>query len=264
MKIDTYRRLGERQYAEQEYLQARSSYQRGIRMYRDARQRKLLDKQERYGKLFADLGDLHYYVAGEYDQALEYFQQAEENLYSSDSLKYKKGFVFYRNSQYRRARVEFQSAAGAFSSNPQLMYATANTWFRMGNYHSADGYYSHLLDMLRQELAEERPLRVRDEDAHRALVADLMHTSNNLGVTYYELYRKTGRSDYYSKALVNFSDSSEYFDRLTRDPETLERAGLSNLGYLNQRGVLFPDTPYEQQIYPEIPLDMQDELGTGN
>jgi hypothetical protein len=114
--------------------------------------------------------------------------------------------------------------------------------------------------MLEQELNEEQPLRIDQEDAHRALVENLMHTSNNLGVTYYELYRKTGRSDYYSKALVQFSDSSEYFDRLTRNPETLERAGLSNLGYLNQRGVLFEGTPYEQQIYPDIPLDMEGEL----
>jgi tetratricopeptide (TPR) repeat protein len=264
MKIDTYRRLGERRYAEQQYLQARTAYQRGINLYENARQRKLLEKRKEFGRLYADLGDLHYYRAGEYDQALGYFLTAEENLYTSRELKYKKGFVYYRNGEYRQARVAFQGAAGTFSDNPELMYATANTWFRLGKYHSADGYYTHLLDTLKQELAEERPLRIDDEDAHRELVADLMHTSNNLGVTYYELYRKTGRSDYYSKALVQLSDSSEYFDRLTRDPETLERAGLSNLGYLNQRGILFPDTSYEQQIYPEIPLDMRGPVNVEN
>jgi len=260
MKIDTYRRLGERQYAEEQYLQARSSYQQGIELYENARERKLIRKQEDFGRLYADLGDIHYYVAGEYDRALEYFTRAEENLYTTKALQYKKGYVNYRNDRYRRAGEEFQNASGSFSANSELMYATANTWFRLDKYHSAEGYYTHLLDLLKQELNEEQPLRLQEDEAHRELVRDLMQTSNNLGVTYYELYRKTGRSNYYSKALVQFSDSSEYFDRLTRNPETMERAGLSNLGYLNQRGVLFPGTSYEQQIYPEIPLDMQGDV----
>jgi hypothetical protein len=62
--------------------------------------------------------------------------------------------------------------------------------------------------------------------------------------------------------MVQFSESSRYFDRLTRNPDTLERTGLSNLAYVNQRNLLYPQRDYELQIYTDIPIDMRRlELG---
>jgi len=263
MKVDTYRRLGEGLYDRGNYLEARANYTRGIELYEDALSRKLINKQPQHGKLYADLGDIHYYQGGEFGQADQLYSKAEDNLYDSQEMKYKQGHISYRNGEYSDALTEFRQSAGAFSNNHNLVYAKANTFVRRGAYHSAEGHYTHLLDMLKSRLEQERPLMIEDRRDHRALTENLMKASNNLGVTLYNLHLKTGQTDYYSRAMVQFSDSSRYFDRLSRDPETMERTGLSNLGYLNQRNLLFPNENYELQIYADLPLDMNSlELGS--
>ncbi|MFW6208834.1 MAG: periplasmic flagellar collar protein FlcA [Spirochaetota bacterium] len=257
MKVDTYRRLGERMYDRDNYLEARANYTRGIELYEDALSRKLLSRKPPLGKLYADLGDIHYYQGGEFDQADSLYSEAERNLYDSREMKYKQGYISYRNGDYSDALTEFRQSAGAFSNNHNLVYAKANTFFYRGSYHNAEGHYSHLLDMLKGRLEQERPLLIEERGDHRALVENLMKTSNNLGVNLYNLHTKTGQTEYYTRAMVQFADSSRYFDRLTRDPETLERTGLSNLGFLNQRNLLFPNENYQLQIYTELPIDMQ-------
>ena len=42
-----------------------------------------------------------------------------------------------------------------------------------------------------------------------------------------------------------------------RDQETMERGSAVNLGYLNQRAMLFPVENYDLQIYRDIPLDLE-------
>jgi tetratricopeptide (TPR) repeat protein len=263
MKVDTYRRLGEGLYDRGNYLEARANYTRGIELYEDALSRKLINKQPQLGKLYADLGDIHYYQSGEFSQADQLYSKAEDNLYDSQEMKYKQGHISYRNGEYSDALTEFRQSAGAFTNNHNLVYAKGNTFVYRGSYHNAEGHYTHLLEMLKSRLEQERPLMIEDRRDHRALAENLMKVSNNLGVTLHRLHLKTGQSEYYSRAMVQFSDSSRYFDRLSRDPETLERTGLSNLGYLNQRNLLFPNENYELQIYADLPLDMNSlELGS--
>ncbi len=260
MKIDTHRLLGERYYAEGEYLDARAAYNDGMRIFEDALERRILRRERQFGMLYKDIGDLNYYISGDLDQALAMFNEAEKNSYDPPDLKYKKGYIYYNREDYREALLEFQRAAGTFSNNPNLVYSTANTLYRRKNYHSADGYYRHLSEMLERKMRREQPLELHVREDHRLLVSKLMRTSNNLGVTLYRLREKTGRTEYSSEAMVQFSNSSEYFDNLTRNPETLERAGLSNLSYLNQRAILFPlGDDYDLQIYPDLPIDMESE-----
>ena len=256
LKVDTHRRFGELLYSQGKYLDARAQYNRGIKLYEDSLNRKLIEVSPQLGMIYADLGDLHYYQSGEYDEAGILFSQAESNGYDSPAMKYKQGFISYWNEDYRSALLKFQRSAGAFSTNRNLMFATANTLFKRGNFQSSQGYYAHLSELLEQELEREVPLLIDERRDHQALVENLMRTSNNLGVTYYNLYKKTGIAEYYSLAMVQFSESSRYFDRLTRDPDTLERTGLSNLAYVNQRNLLYPQRQYELQIYTDIPLDM--------
>ncbi len=259
LKIDTHRLLGERLYAEEKYLEARASYNEGKRVFEDALERRILERGEQFGRLYKDIGDLHYYIGGNMDQAMDNFLEAERNSYSPQDLKYKKGYIHYGRKNYREALLEFDRAAGDFSNNKNLVYSSANTLYRRKNYHSADGYYRHLLEMLERKLEQEQPLELDVRRDHRELVFNLMRASNNLGVALYKLHEKTGRTEYSSEAMVEFSDSSEYFDIVTRDPRTLERVGLSNLGYLNQRAVTFPQEDYSLQIYPDIPMDMESE-----
>ena len=59
-----------------------------------------------------------------------------------------------------------------------------------------------------------------------------------------------------ARALANLTFSSEYFDVLTRDPETAERGQTRNLAYLNQRSILYPTRTFDLEIYARLPLDL--------
>ena len=58
-----------------------------------------------------------------------------------------------------------------------------------------------------------------------------------------------------AQALVYFTKSSEVFDVLNREPDTLVRGDTKNLGFLNTRAVLYPQVDFTIQIYKRIPLD---------
>jgi len=55
--IDTYRRYGESLISQKEDFLAQQQFQRGISLYEDALKRKLLEKKDEYGRLYADMGD---------------------------------------------------------------------------------------------------------------------------------------------------------------------------------------------------------------
>jgi tetratricopeptide (TPR) repeat protein len=263
MKVDTFRRYGERLYARKNYLEARSSYIQGIELYEQSLARKLIAAKPELGKIYADLADIFYYQGGEFSEAAALYEKAERNLYDSKEMKYKQGYISYLNQDYRTAMMRFQKAAGAFSKNPNIIYSTANTLFHRGDYQAAQAYFEHLVEIFERDIERERPLLIDQRRDHRALVENIMMATNNLGVTYYRLYRKTGLAEYYSRAMVQFAESSRYFDRLTRNPVTLARTGLSNLAFLNQRKLLFPEGDYDLQIYNSLPIDsLVPELGS--
>ena len=257
MLVDTYNRSGEGMYRKQEYLQAEQFYQKGISLYEDARERRILGRSEQFGRLYANLGDVYYYQSGEYDEALAMFEKAEDNLYRSPVLKYKKGFIHYRSDRYDDAMLDFYAAADGFSENPNLLFATANTLSRRGDQFAAQGYYNNLLDILERDRRQIRNLRVDEDPRHRALVEFLVRSYNNLGVTMDRLARQTGEKGKSSQGMVYLTYSSDYWDMLSRNPESLERGLTRNLAFLNTRGIIYPLADYELQIYGELPEDME-------
>jgi len=100
-------------------------------------------------------------------------------------------------------------------------------------------------------LLDERP-------DHYALIENLMKTYNNLGVTIDSLYRRSEDPDKFGDALLYLTKSSEYYDWLTRDPETLERSESMNLGFLNSRALLYPLAGHSTRIFQDLPKDLSD------
>ena len=260
MLIDTYNRVGETHYRKEEFLQAEESYQNGIQLYEDARERKLLGPSPKFGKLYANLGDVYYYASGNLNTAYSLFEEAEDNMYSPPSADYKKGFILYGREDFRGSLMEFYEAAGAFSDNKNLMYSTANSLYQRGEYFAAQGYYNHLLDILEQEEDTIPYLMINEREDHRSIVESLMKVYNNLGVTLNRLSDKSQDTSKYSRSLAYLTRSTEYADILSRDFETMERSNTTDLAYLNMRSILYPDAVNELQIYTNLPKDMQDLL----
>lgn len=260
MLIDTYNRTGESHYRKREYLQAEQSYQNGIELYEDAKDRRLLGPSRKFGGLYANLGNVYYYVSGNLDTAYNLFEKAENNLYTAPELSYKKGFILYGREDFRASLMEFYEAAGAFSDNKNLMYATANSLYQRGEYFAAQGYYNHLLDILEQEEDIIPYLMINEREDHRSIVESIMKVYNNLGVTLNRLSEKSPDTTKYSRSLVYLTRSTEYADVLSRDFESLERSNATDLAYLNMRSILYPNARNELQIYTNLPKDMRDLL----
>lgn len=56
--------------------------------------------------------------------------------------------------------------------------------------------------------------------------------------------------------MVAFTESGDYFDTLTRDPETMQRSKMRNLSFINQKTLLYPIKGYTLEIYGDIEKDM--------
>lgn len=258
MLSDTHGRTAELNYAREEYLTAERHYRSGIDVYEDALERDLIEPDPTYGRLYAGLGDINYYVALDYDAAAALYQEAEANLYTNREMDYRQGYINYRNSRYGAALEDFHDASGGFSRNLNLLYATANSLYHQRSYFAAEAYYLELLDRLGRQRAQINNLLVDEDPAHRQLVEYLVRVNNNLGITLNRLSENTGDADKFSRGLVYLKDSSEYSENLARDRRTMERSSTVNLAFLNTREILYPEPNYELQLYHDIPRDFQD------
>jgi hypothetical protein len=257
MLVDSYRRLGEYYYNTEEHIQAEQHYLAGIRHYERGKAEGALRPAERFGMLYAGLGDIYYYHSHEYDLALGQFRSAETEGYKTREVSYKKGYIRYRFGEYQEALNEFMNAAGSFSANRNLVYATANAHFQRGNLSVAEGYYTDLRESLRDQRSAIRTLLLDDDPSHRATIEYLIRTSNNLGVTLLRQAGRSGNPELSARGMVYLTESQELSENYGRDPETAGRSDAVGLAFLNLRHALYSGTEYEYQIYIDIPRDME-------
>jgi tetratricopeptide (TPR) repeat protein len=240
-----------------DYLDAEKEYRSALDRYEEAKALRRLTPRDEFGKIYANLGDLYYYVAGDYNTALDLYIQGEQDLHVTPGILYRKGYIYFRREDYRRALNEFYSSAGGFTRDPNLLYATAAALYRRNDFFSAQGYYIQLIEQLERQRESIPVLLIDEKEEHRALVENLMMAYNNLGVTLNRLYLSTGDPQKNADSLVQFARSSDYFDYLSRDPETMRRSSTINLAHINTKTLLYPLTDYQLQIYGDIPMDRQ-------
>ncbi|TVR85850.1 MAG: hypothetical protein EA428_15150 [Spirochaetaceae bacterium] len=258
MLVDTYGRAGRYHYEREDFLLSEQHFRDGISHYEQARSIGFLEPEERFGSLYAGLGDIHYYIAGELDAALRRFREAESAGYRTRELSYKKGFVHYNRERFEEALDEFMNAAGSFSANPNLLYATANTLYNNENFFSAEGYYFELRDRMERERSLIRNLLVDEDPRHRNVIEYIIRVNNNLGVTQQRIGERTGDPNKSSEGMVQLTRSMEFAENYRRDPQTGRRTATTSLAFLNMRETLYPRPEFELQIYQNIPRDFSD------
>lgn len=258
-QINASRILGELHAESGEYLKAREAYTRGVDLYNDEHDSTGFDGDENTGKLFADLGDIDYFISGDFDSALYNYQKSAEIKNDTPSVNYRIGAIYYGKEDYDNALPAFLKVFEKEPKDTNMLLALGNTLvFRNDNF-AAQSYYEDLLSRLDLEKAKKRILQPQ-EDADDGAVVDLyLKASNNLGVALYRTAQQTGDSQKNAQAMVKFSDSMRAWDALTRNPETMVRMQGSNLAEQNSKYIThsFPD--FEPEIYTEIPKVMEDE-----
>jgi hypothetical protein len=260
-EINASRLLGEQYTSEREYLKAQASLTKGIDIYEKENSENGLEGDDNTGKLYADLGDIDYFISGDNESALRNYSTAIAIKNDTPSLRYRVGAIYYELSDYTNALGSFIKAAETKSTEPNLLLALANVLSLRGDNFAAQGYYEELMDRLDIEKGRRTMLqpdkRAKDVD----LLEMYVKSANNLGVTLYRLANQTGNSSMNAEALVRLSESIRAWDALTRDQKTMVRMEGSNLAAQNSMYITHPKVEYEPAIYTEIPRTMSGEKG---
>ncbi|MDR1302424.1 MAG: tetratricopeptide repeat protein [Treponema sp.] len=264
MRIDTERRYAQLLINQKEFFTAEEHLVKGIGLYEDGLNRQILSPAPQFGQLYADMGDLAYFTQeGNMETALEYYRQSEKNGWAPPEMQYRMGSAYYHQRQWSSALERFFVASSEISLNRRLLNALGNAAYMRGDYFTAQGYYSRLLDVLYADRIRFPILVPNERTDHLELAERLMVVRNNLGVTLEALTERTGDNRYRSQALGLYTESARAWDALTRNPETMVRSGAGelsspgfNLAFLNSRNSLYPEPGYEAQIYIQIDKDV--------
>ncbi|MDR0568552.1 MAG: tetratricopeptide repeat protein [Spirochaetaceae bacterium] len=264
MRIDAEQRYAQVLTGNKEFFNAENHLKKGIDLYEDALNRRLITQSAEFGQLYANMGDLEYFTKdGNMGTALEYYARAEHNGWSPPEMQYRMGSAYYHQGKWADALERFVDASAYMPFNRRLLNALGNASYLRGDYDIAQGYYSHLLAVLDADRERFPVLFPHDRQDHMELAERLMMVRNNFGVTLEALTERTGNSAHRSQALGLYSDSARTWDAITRDPQTMIRLRPGelpgpgvNLGYLNAQNALHPVSDYERKIYPQIDKDV--------
>lgn len=259
--IDSYRLLGEIYTGEKEYLKAMESFADGITLFSNANVSSGLEGNSKIGNLYSDMGDIEYFISGNYENALQNYKDAVSNDYDNGKIRYKIGFIQYSKKNYPEAVGSFMKSAEDFSDDQNLLLAMGNTLSLRNDNFAAEGYYERLLDQIDNYRGQHGILFPQSRKDDNEIVETYLKASNNLGVTLYKLAKRTGSSAMNAKSMVKFQDSMRAWDSLTRNQKTMVRLGGSNLAEQNLKYVTNPMPDYEPAIYTELPRTLTVEKG---
>ena len=257
--VDAMRLLGEQLVDQKKYLDAQTLYADALSIYRDYTAFKPLPPNKAIGKLYADYGDIDYFISYNFDSALDSYQNAVKELYNTPSVNYRIGYIHYQQENYRQAIEAMSRAYAEKAHDKNLLYGFGNAFFKRGDYFAALAAYEELLGLLNaQRSRKEQALsNTRPDDV--AFIERYMHTTNNLGAALSRLSERTGDSQKNGRALALYAEATRAWDALTRNPQTMIRAKSVGLAYLNTKNMLNTKSPYQSEIYTDISMILENE-----
>ena len=260
-EINATRVLGELYAGSREYLKAQTLYTRGINLYNEEHEAAEFEGDANTGKLFADMGDLDYFISGEMEDALYNYEKAIEIKNDTPSINYRVGSIYYGKKDYDNALVSFIKVSEKEPRNPNVLLSLGNVLSLRGDNFAAESYYSDLLKELDQSHSKQKVLLPQSDEDDYATVDLYLKANNNLGVTLYRLAHQTGNSNMNAEAMVRLSDSIRAWDALTRNQQTMIRMEGSNLAAQNSKYITHPYPEFEPAIYTDIPRLLSGEKG---
>ena len=260
-QLDAYRLLGESYVYDKEYILAQETFSKGLDLFERKKHSGGFEGDANVGKMYADLGDIDYFISGDYDNALRSYYSSVENKNDTPSIRYRLGYLNYGRHNFDEALSNFIKTQSKKDNDLHLLLAMGNTLSLKNDNYAAQGYYQRLLNYLDVQRAKYGIVLPQiDEDASD-IVDVYMKSSNNLGVSLYRLARQTGDSSLNASSIVRFQDAIRYWDALTRNQTTMVRLPGSNLAEQNLQYAIHPVPEYEPAIYTDIPRILYGEKG---
>jgi tetratricopeptide (TPR) repeat protein len=271
-RVDAHYRYANLLINNREFFRAEEETVRGINLFNDFLERKLIASSPQLGKLYAVMGDLEYFIKdGNTEKARNEYLKAERNHWAPPEIQYRIGVTYYNESNWKEALDYFFKASADLLLNRKLLFALGNTTYRRGNYYAAQGYYNRLLDILENQRSRLPVLLPNDRPEFLEIGERLMMARNNAGVNYEALADVTGSREYRSRALALYAESSRAWDAITRNPREMTRlrpienpnAPGINLGFLNANNALHASNirrneEFKPEIFVRIDKDVLD------
>ena len=257
--INAYRLLGDIGMENEEYIEAEEFYRKGISLFEEETAAGLQGNKN-VGKLYASLGDLCYFITGDFDEALKSYKVSVDTDNDTASIRYKMGYIYYTQKEYTEAVNAFIKTVEEKPNDTHALLALGNTLSIRGDNYAAQGYYERLMVLLENQRVRYNIMLPQVNEVHGDIVNVYLMASNNLGVTQYRLAQQIGDSSLNGEALANFTASLRAWDALTRNPETMVRLPGSNLAERNIAYMTAPLSEYEPAIYMEIPVMLEGEV----
>lgn len=260
-QLNNYRLLGEEYLYDREYILARETLTEGINLFEKRRRARKFDGDKNVGAMYADMGNLEYFISGDLEGARRNYNAAIQNYMDTPSIRYRVGYIDYSNNDYASALGNFLKASEDGEQDSHTLLALGNTLSLRGDNFTAQSYYGRLLSYLDFQREKYGIVVPQIEASAGDMVETYMKGANNLGVSQFRVSRQSGNSSLNAAALVNFQDSIRYYDALTRNQETMVRLPGSNLAEQNLRYATNPFPDFEPAIYTEIPRVLDGEKG---
>ena len=263
--INTLRRYSEVLVAAREFFPAEESLIKAVKLYQDGLSRRLLSRSPEFGRLYADLGDMEYFIKeGNWQKALEYYRLSEQSGWAPPEIQYRMGAAHYQLREWAPALDRLFTAYREMPPNRRILFALGNVSYMRGNYFAAQGYYDRLLEILEADRSRLPKIMATDDENELELAERLMVAQNNLGVVLDALTERTGNNRYRSRAHGFYADSERAWDILTRNPKTMMRMRPSseinapgiNPAFLNIQNSLRPVPGYEAKFFLRIDKDI--------
>lgn len=257
--IDSYRLLGENYLKTNDYLQAQEQYTKGITLYTTEKENAGFEGNQKIGILYADLADINYLLAGDYDNAAINYKNSVELGNDNPSIRYRLGYISYKNKNYQEALGSFMKASEGNVKQKNLLFSMANTLALRNDDYAAEGYYEQLISALDMEIENAGGSIYPQTNADQYDLVDLyLYAANNYGVVLHRLAKRTGDSQKNAESIVQLQQSVRAWDALTRNQKTMMRLEGSNLAEENIKYVTHPVPGFEPSIYIEIPKTLTD------
>ena len=258
-QIDAMRLYGELIAGDKLYNEAQEIYANALAKYEAYTSQKGIYPSPVVGKLYANYGDISYFIAGDYDEALDAYEHAVRELNNSPSIQYKMGYIHYQKENYSDAMKAMTLAYSEKPNDRNLLYGFGNVLFKYTNYFAAQAYYERLMELLEAEKIRKGIIFPQTRVDHAEFVEDYMHTSNNLAVVLNRIAVQNGDSNKNGRAISLFGESTRAWDALNRNPETMIRAKTINLAYANIQNMVKPRSAFVPEIYSDIPKTLENE-----
>lgn len=260
-EIDAHRLLGEQYVFEKSFLDAEEIYSRGLKIFAEEHSASGLEANKNIGKLYADQGDIDYFVKGNMDFALQNYMDSIDSGNDTPHIRYKVGYIQYGKENYSEALGSFLKTGELYSEDTNLLFAMGNAFSKQGNFYAGEGYFKQLMDILEEEKSNRRLLFPQSKLSDFSFVDLYMKASNNYGVLLFNLAKRTGDSTKNGEALAQFQKSLVAWDSISRNQETMKRLEGSNLAEQNIKYISKPLSKYEPALYTEISKTLTDEKG---